>query len=110
MAFDPCREWLGIDAVDLGDPGRVLGLPPGCRDAGLIGRAAETRLEALRQVTPGPFAKAHAVLVARVEEARDSLLAAAFSGNAAAPSTQPRPTFAPQPRPDGAATSRWSGV
>jgi len=110
MAFDPCREWLGIDAVDLGDPGRVLGLPPGCRDAGLIGRAAETRLEALRQVAPGPFAKAHAAIVARVEEARDSLLAAAFSGASSAPPAQAGSTFASPPPPAGTATSRWAGV
>jgi hypothetical protein len=101
---------LGIDAVDLGDPSRVLGLPPDCRDAALIARAAEMRLESLGRVTPGPFAKAHAVLVTRVEEARDSLLAAVFSGGVSAPPAQPRPTFTPPPPPAGASASRWAGV
>jgi hypothetical protein len=110
MAFDPCREWLGIDAVDLGDPSRVLGLPPDCRDAALIARAAEMRLESLERVAPGPFAKAHAAIVARVEEARDSLLAAAFSRGPSAPPAQARSTFAPPPPPAVASTSRWAGV
>jgi hypothetical protein len=110
MAFDPCREWLGIDAVDLGDPSRVLGLPPDCRDAALIARAAEMRLESLERVAPGPFAKAHAAIVARVEEARDSLLAAAFSRGTSAPPAQARSTFAPPPPPAVASTSRWAGV
>lgn len=110
MAFDPCREWLGIDAVDLGDPSRVLGLPPDCRDAALIARAAEMRLESLSRVAPGPFAKAHAAIVARVEEARDSLLAAAFSRGTSAPPAQPRSPFAPPPPPAVASTSRWAGV
>jgi len=108
MAFDPCREWLGIDAVDLGEPTRVLGLPLGCRDAAAIAAAAEARLEALRRVTPGPFAKAHAALVARVEEARDTLLATAFSGGAAASPREPVPgVFSPPPPPGGGAASRW---
>ena len=108
MAFDPCREWLGIDAVDLGEPTRVLGLPLGCRDAAAIAAAAEARLDALRRVTPGPFAKAHAALVARVEEARDTLLATAFSGGAAAPPREPVPgVFSPPPPPGGVAASRW---
>lgn len=108
MAFDPCREWLGIDAVDLGEPTRVLGLPAGCRDAAAIGDAAEARLDALRRVTPGPFAKAHAALVARVEEARDTLLATAFSGGPAAPPREPVPgVFSPPPPPGGVAASRW---
>ena len=110
MAFDPCREWLGIDAVDLGDPSRVLGLPPDCRDAALIARAAEMRLESLERVAPGPFAKAHAAIVARVEEARDSLLAAAFSRGTSAPPAQARSTFAPPRPPAVASTSRWAGV
>jgi hypothetical protein len=110
MAFDPCREWLGIDAVDLGDPSRVLGLAPDCRDAALIARAAEMRLESLGRVAPGPFAKAHAAIVARVEEARDSLLAAAFSRGTSAPPAQARSTFAPPPPPAVASTSRWAGV
>ena len=108
MAFDPCREWLGIDAVDLGEPTRVLGLPVGCRDAAAIAAAADARLDALRRVTPGPFAKAHAALVARVEEARDTLLAAAFSGGVSAPPREPVPgVFSPPPPPGGVAASRW---
>lgn len=108
MAFDPCREWLGIDAVDLGEPTRVLGLPPGCRDAAAIAAAAEARLEALRRVTPGPFAKAHAALVARVEEARDTLLATAFTGGGASPPRdQASGGFSPPPPPGGIAAGRW---
>jgi hypothetical protein len=110
MAFDPCREWLGIDAVDLGDPGHVLGLPPGCSDPAAISRAADARLHSLRAVTPGPFAKAHAALVARVEEARDTLLAAAFAGGKPAPSLEPQPSFAPPPTPLAPAAPRWVGA
>lgn len=95
MAFDPCREWLGIDAVDLGDPVRVLGLQPGCRDPMIIGRAADARLQALQQVAPGAFARAHAALVARVEEARDTLLAAVFAGGMSAQAADQQPMFAP---------------
>jgi cytoskeletal protein RodZ len=75
MAFDPCREWLGIDADDLTDPRRVLGLPPLGGDAVAIARAADARLESLRRVAPGAFVKAHAALISRVENARDTLLA-----------------------------------
>jgi hypothetical protein len=75
MAFDPCREWLGIDAIDLADPWRVLGLTAGSGNAEVIARAATARLEALARIEPGPFAKAHAALVAKVEDARDSLVA-----------------------------------
>ena len=85
MAFDPCREWLGIDTQELADPCRVLGLPPGGGDADAILGAAERRLEALRRVSPGPFAKAHAALLVRVEEARDNLLGEAMEA--------PLPTF-----------------
>ncbi len=74
MAFDPCREWLGIDAVYLSDPRKVLGLPPGRLPAELVHAAAAERLAALAGVRPGAFAKAHSALVARVLEARDKLL------------------------------------
>ncbi len=97
MAFDPCREWLGIDAVHLGDPARVLGLPPGSEDAASISRAAEARLRALHGVSPGPFAKAHAAILARVEEARDTLLANALL-NEPTPPVAPSPVF-PAPPP-----------
>lgn len=91
MAFDPCREWLGIDAIDLADPRLVLGVPPDAHDADLIARAAAARLEALQRVSPGPFAKAHTALVARVEEARDKLLAQAPAA-AALPPPVPTPS------------------
>jgi hypothetical protein len=110
MAFDPCREWLGIDAVELGNPGRVLGLPPGCSDPAAISRAADARLQSLRQVAPGPFAKAHSALVARVEEARDSLLAAAFAGGRSAQAVEPRPSFAPRPAAPAPPFPGWVGA
>jgi hypothetical protein len=75
MPFDPCREWLGIDVDDLSDPRRVLGLAPApAGDPGAVVRAADARLESLGRVSPGPFTKAHAAIVRRVEEARDTLL------------------------------------
>lgn len=83
MAFDPCREWLGIDADDLSDPRRVLGLPRSAGGAEAVMRAAEARLESLGRVSPGPFAKAHAALIRRVEEARDSMLGEAASDSPA---------------------------
>jgi hypothetical protein len=96
MAFDPCRDWLGIAAVDLADPRKVLGLPPGVLIPDAVSTAAAARLEALRQVKPGPFAKAHAALVNRVQEARNQLLGEAM---AAAP-PQPPPPFAPRLTPE----------
>ena len=77
MPFDPCREWLGIDAVDLGDPHRVLGIPFTQTNADAIIHAAEARLAGLRAISPGPFARAHEALQARVIEARDALLTTA---------------------------------
>ena len=77
MPFDPCREWLGIDAVDLGDPHRVLGIPFSQTNADAIIHAAEVRLAGLRGISPGPFARAHEALQARVIEARDALLTTA---------------------------------
>lgn len=93
--FDPCKQWLGIDAVDLGDPRRVLGLSPSELDGQAIIRAATIRLSLLQGVAPGPFAMAHAALIRRVTEARDTLLAEAA---AAAP-----PRFSMPPPPTGAA-------
>ena len=90
-SFDPCKQWLGIDAVDLGDPRRVLGVPPDVVDAQAIIRAATIKLSLLQSVAPGPFAMAHAALVRRVTEARDTLLAEAA---AAAP---PRFSMPPPP-------------
>jgi hypothetical protein len=77
MPFDPCREWLGIDATDLKDPHRVLDIPPTVTDGDTIARLAEARLAILSQIAPGPFQKAHAALLMRVAEARDRLLATA---------------------------------
>lgn len=110
MAFDPCREWLGIDAVELGNPGRVLGLPPGCNDPTAISGAADARLESLRRIAPGPFAKAHAALVARIEEVRDTLLAAAFLDGRSAEAPEPPSSFAPLPPPLARSTSGWVGA
>lgn len=93
--FDPCKQWLGIDAVELGDPRRVLGLPPGRLDAQTIGRAATNRLALLQSVAPGAFAMAHAALVRRVTEARDTLLAESAALAA--------PGFSMPPPPDGVA-------
>jgi hypothetical protein len=98
MAFDPCREWLGIDAVDLVDPRRVLGLAAGAGDTEAITRAAAARLEALGRVMPGPFAKAHAALVTKVHEAHDSLLAQALLEETRhRPVAPPPPPFEPAP-------------
>jgi hypothetical protein len=78
MAFDPCREWLGIDPIDLADPCSVLGLPAGDHPAAVIAEAAAARLKQLGEIAPGPFGKAHETLVRRVEEARDRLLETAI--------------------------------
>ena len=91
MAFDPCREWLGLDVTDLADPRRVLGLRAGVSSADAIDHAAAVRLESLRLISPGPFTKAHAALVARVEEARGRLLAGA-GASAASPTPPSMPT------------------
>lgn len=72
--FDPCKQWLGIDAVELVDPRRVLGIPPGESDPLAVLRAAEARLGLLRSVEPGPFAVARQALIQRVEEAREAVL------------------------------------
>ena len=112
MAFDPCREWLGIDAVDLADPCRVLGLPTGDHAADAISRAAERRLKRLAEVASGPFEKARQTLVRRVEEARDRLLetaapsepASAVPGPAATAHTSsvhPLESMEPSPAADG---------
>lgn len=75
MSFDPCREWLGIDALDLSDARRVLGIAPTESDPRVIAAAAERRLTMLAALAPGPFARARAALMERVTEARDGLLA-----------------------------------
>ncbi|MFM1997877.1 MAG: hypothetical protein RLZZ111_2264 [Planctomycetota bacterium] len=83
--FDPCRQWLGIDAVDLGNARRVLGVGAGETDTIAVVRASDARLNLLRSLSPGPFEMARTALVKRVEEARDKLLAEL----AASPSPSP---------------------
>lgn len=89
--FDPARHWLGLDAVDLVDPRRVLGLAAGETDRPTIARAAEERLAKLAAVPPGPFDRARDALMQRVREARDSLLADA------PPPVAPRLAMPPPP-------------
>lgn len=73
--FDPCRQWLGIDAVHVGNARLVLGVSPQEADPSVVVRAAEARLNLLRAISPGPFEMARAGLIKRVEEAREKLLA-----------------------------------
>ena len=73
--FDPCRQWLGIDALRLGDARAVLGVPAGEVDPRVVTRAADARLDLLRAISPGPFELARTSLIRRVEEARDNVLA-----------------------------------
>jgi hypothetical protein len=75
ISFDPSREWLGIDAVDLADPLRVLGLAADVSDPDLVTAAAARLLEKLQHVDPGPFKRAHESLVRRIEACRDEALA-----------------------------------
>jgi outer membrane biosynthesis protein TonB len=75
--FDPCRQWLGIDAVELVTPHRVLGISPLETDPLVIVRAADQRLFTLRSIDPGPLARARDALLARIEQSRDAMLAAA---------------------------------
>jgi len=94
MAFDPCREWLGIDAVDLTTPHLVLAVAPSEIDAATIRAAAEKQLATLRRIDPGPFARAHSALLRRVEEAREAMLATASN---AAPPVPPSPPETGEP-------------
>ena len=73
--FDPCRQWLGIDAVDLVKPHCVLGLPAWETDPAKIVTAADKRLKQLRGVDPGSMTRARDGLIRRVEEARNAMLA-----------------------------------
>jgi hypothetical protein len=101
--FDPCKQWLGIDAVDLGDPRRVLGLPAGQLDSQTIIRAATNKLSLLQSVQPGAFAMAHAALIRRVTESRDALLAESVASAPVRFSMPPPPpgvaAMAPPPVP-----------
>ena len=101
--FDPCKQWLGIDAVDLVDPRRVLGLGPGEADPLAVLRAAEARLARLRGVDPGPFAVARQALMKRVEEAREAVLQQISSGTGSA---GPAPRSLAMPPPPGGAVPR----
>jgi hypothetical protein len=94
MAFDPCREWLGIDAVDLDKPHLVLGLTAGETDPVAVGRAAAARLTTLNGLVPGPFAVARDALLQRVQEARDSMLAALPPPGGMAAARPPAPRIA----------------
>jgi hypothetical protein len=73
--FDPSREWLGIAAIDLGDPVRALGLTGDVSDPAIVTAAATRLLDRLRGIDPGPFKLAHEALVQRIETSRDELLA-----------------------------------
>ena len=93
-SFDPCRQWLGIDAVDLSNPRLVLGLPAHEADRGAVLRAAEARIVLLRGIAAGPFEMARTALITRVEEARDALLAEIASAPIGT-------SFQPPPPPGG---------
>lgn len=98
--FDPCKQWLGIDAVDLSDPRRVLGLLPSESDPLAVLRAAAARLTLLQGIAPGPFDIARNALLKRVEEAREAVLAQIATAPRAAMAvgpalTMPRPPSAP---------------
>jgi hypothetical protein len=93
--FDPCRQWLGIDAVELVTPHRVLGVSPLEADSLVIVRAADQKIALLRSVEPGTLALARDALMTRVEQARDSMLAAASSARGGGfPASQPAPSVA----------------
>ena len=106
-AFDPCRQWLGIDAVELADPRRVLGLSPAESDPLAVLRAAEGRLAVLRGVSAGPFEIARTALIERVKEAREAVLVQI----AAAPAVAAPASFSMPPPPGGgAAAARSAGM
>lgn len=98
--FDPCRQWLGVDAVELGDPRRVLGLLPTEADPLAVLRAADARLTLLRGIAPGPFDMARKALIKRVEESREAVLAQIAA--AAAPPVPIGAAFKMPPLPGGA--------
>lgn len=103
--FDPSREWLGIDAVDLANPFRALGLAATEADPAAVTAAAERLLARLRGVDPGPFRLAHESLRKRIEACREEVLAVV--------ATRPRPAvvggFVPPPLPPGLATTGAGG-
>ena len=80
VPFDPCRQWLGVDAVHAGNARLMLGVSLEEADPAVVLRAAEARLNLLRAISPGPFEMARAGLIKRVEEAREKLLAEIAAG------------------------------
>jgi hypothetical protein len=94
--FDPSREWLGVAAIDLGDPLRVLGLPGDVSDPAIVTAAATRLLDRLRGIDPGPFKRAQEALVLRIESCRDELLASIAAR---------RPQAVPPPPPAGGAAA-----
>lgn len=106
IGFDPSREWLGIDAVDLADPFRVLGLAGNVSDPAVVTAAAGRLLEQLHGVDPGPFKRAHEALVRRIETCRDEVLAT-VAARAPRFNAPPSPAgFAAQP-PAPASSAPW---
>jgi hypothetical protein len=100
-SFDPCRMWLGISALELSDPRRVLGLPAGPVDPVTVMAHAEQRLAHLRSVQAGGYEQARIALLARVEQARDAVLAQSTAGGQ--PVARPQAGFAMPPPPPGVA-------
>ena len=94
--FDPCKQWLGFDAVQLGNHRLVLGLSPSDSDPEVVRKGAEARIRLLQSLSPGPFELARNSLIKRVEEARDAVLAEIVTAAAAA-----RPAGFAMPRPPG---------
>jgi hypothetical protein len=110
MPIDPCREWLGIDAVDLASPHLVLALRVGETDLQAIEQAAAARLRTLEAINPGPFERAHAALVIRIGEARDEMLASARRAAAQPRLPPPRGGLAPPPPPlSSSGAPAWPG-
>lgn len=100
-SFDPCRMWLGISALELSDPRRVLGLPAGPVDPVTVMAHAEQRLAHLRSVQAGGYEQARIALLARVEQARDAMLAQSTA--AGQPVARPQGGFVMPPPPPGVA-------
>lgn len=106
--FDPCKQWLGIDAVELGDPRRVLGLLPSEADPLVVLRAADARITLLRSIAPGPFDMARNALIKRVEESREAVLTQIAS--APKPPVPVGTTFAMPPAPAGAGAAQMPPI